>query len=417
MTRLLSLLLNLPLILLLLAAFGLGASLEPAPRVSAPPGATAADVERVRQLLRAQDPRDLAPGATAHLTLPERDLNLALGYLLRSRGGGAGRLDLGADQARAAFSWPLPAGPGDHYLNLGLDLNTDTGRARITGLRLGATHLPLDLDGDWLARRLLAWLGDADPGRTLTPLQQLHSHPGRLELAWRWDPEQLHQARDLALPAAERERVAEYRRWLDGVVRTGPGTLPVLLGDTFRRAAAASAEASPVAENRAALVALGLYALGRNLENPLPGRQLGGGFAGPGVTLRGREDLARHYLISAALAAAGDTALADAVGLYKELDDSRGGSGFSFIDLAADRAGTRLGQRATAGERPARRVQEALSAGLADGELLPSVADLPEGLQQDALAGRLGGPGAARFEQLRREIERRLDRLALYQTD
>ena len=35
----------------------------------------------------------------------------------------------------------------------------------------------------------------------------------------------------------------------------------------------------------------------------------------------------------------------DAIGVYKEVRDSRGGSGFSFNDMAANRAGTRFGLR------------------------------------------------------------------------
>ena len=65
------------------------------------------------------------------------------------------------------------------------------------------------------------------------------------------------------------------------------------------------------------------------------------------VTLRQRQDFTLHFLISAVIAAEAGTPLADAVGLWKELADARrGGSGFSFNDLAADRAGTRFGERA-----------------------------------------------------------------------
>ena len=65
------------------------------------------------------------------------------------------------------------------------------------------------------------------------------------------------------------------------------------------------------------------------------------------VTLQQRWDYPLHFLISALVAAEAGTPLADAVGLWKELTDARrGGSGFSFEDLAADRAGTRFGELA-----------------------------------------------------------------------
>ncbi|MGB7405054.1 MAG: hypothetical protein WA906_05150, partial [Pacificimonas sp.] len=60
------------------------------------------------------------------------------------------------------------------------------------------------------------------------------------------------------------------------------------------------------------------------------------------ATLGGRRDLAMHFILSAALATR-DAGLGQALGEWKELADSLpGGSGFSFVDLAADRAGTRL---------------------------------------------------------------------------
>jgi uncharacterized protein YfiM (DUF2279 family) len=60
--------------------------------------------------------------------------------------------------------------------------------------------------------------------------------------------------------------------------------------------------------------------------------------------LLGRYDSAQHFVISAALAAWAGEPAANAIGVYKEIDDSRRGSGFSFADLAADRAGTRFGE-------------------------------------------------------------------------
>lgn len=51
------------------------------------------------------------------------------------------------------------------------------------------------------------------------------------------------------------------------------------------------------------------------------------------------------------LAAYAGTPLADVVGLFKEMEDSRGGSGLSFNDIAADRAGTRMGELAVSQQR------------------------------------------------------------------
>ena len=51
------------------------------------------------------------------------------------------------------------------------------------------------------------------------------------------------------------------------------------------------------------------------------------------MLLNRRDDFPKHFIISAALAAHAGTPLSDAVGVYKEIADSRGGSGFSFGTL------------------------------------------------------------------------------------
>src|SRR5439155_12630756 len=63
-------------------------------------------------------------------------------------------------------------------------------------------------------------------------------------------------------------------------------------------------------------------------------------------TMRGRRDLAQHFVVSCALVAVVGESLAEAAGLFKEQQDARpGGSGFSFVDLNADLAGVALAMR------------------------------------------------------------------------
>src|SRR3546814_20196288 len=66
--------------------------------------------------------------------------------------------------------------------------------------------------------------------------------------------------------------------------------------------------------------------------------------------LHGRADTPKHWVLSAALTMFMDEKTGRAIGLWKELDDSLpGGSGFSFVDLAADMAGVRSGKAARGG--------------------------------------------------------------------
>ena len=124
----------------------------------------------------------------------------------------------------------------------------------------------------------------------------------------------------------------------------------------------------------------------------------------------GRQDTPQHLLVSAVLSAEGGAGLANVIGLYKEVADSKGGSGFSFNDLAADRAGTRLGQLAV---RDPLAFQARLAAGVQELDLLPVVADLPEALTQREFQARYGGVGGTAYKLMLQDIEARLDRLAL----
>ncbi len=101
--------------------------------------------------------------------------------------------------------------------------------------------------------------------------------------------------------------------------------------------------------------------------------------------------------------------LSDEAGLFKEeLDAGEGGSGFSFSDLLADRAGTLFALAATRDEQSARRMQDRLAAGFEIDEIFPPAADLPEGIPDPQLQAEYGGVGGERYKEVIREIERRL---------
>jgi hypothetical protein len=130
------------------------------------------------------------------------------------------------------------------------------------------------------------------------------------------------------------------------------------------------------------------------------------------VELGGRHDHALHFLLSALLAQGGHPLLADAVGLYKELSDvgDPRGSGFSFDDLAADRAGTEFGRLSR--QAPLQLVQR-LPQLRSDAFLMPSVQGLPGPLNAQQLKDQLGGVGSPRYQAWMAEVERRVQALPM----
>ena len=151
---------------------------------------------------------------------------------------------------------------------------------------------------------------------------------------------------------AERERLRAYSDRLVALVDAHvaavgerPLMLPQLLVPIFALARERSAAGgNPAQENRAAILTLALYTTGRGVvaivpaahDWPRPTRLL--------VTLGGRDDFPMHFMISAALAMEGTSPLVNAIGLAKEMADSRHGmlpatEWRTGMDLASPRHG------------------------------------------------------------------------------
>ena len=162
-------------------------------------------------------------------------------------------------------------------------------------------------------------------------------------------------------------------------------------------------------QNRATFVALAMYA-----TVPDAGRLAGDAatrigdcqFAHAKPLLAGRADLAAHWALSAALAVSLGDDIGSAMGEWKELSDSRpGGSGFSFVDLAADRAGLAVARRATDPETALLTADRLRKAGGED--LLPVRAlALSEGLSESAFIGKYQTLDSGQFAAAKARIDR-----------
>lgn len=125
----------------------------------------------------------------------------------------------------------------------------------------------------------------------------------------------------------------------------------------------------------------------------------------PLTTLQGRSDSPKHWSVSAALTVATGGHLAVAMGEWKELADSlsqsdylthNDRSGFSFVDLATDRAGFLAGRQLTSSSRLGAARARLLAAN--DGELLPiSATNLNDGMRNAEFVRRFGGTDDPRF--------------------
>lgn len=177
----------------------------------------------------------------------------------------------------------------------------------------------------------------------------------------------------------------------------------------------------PVFPNQAAILALGVI-LGEDAVAAVARRQVYPGHARERAAIRehvrihGRSDLSQHFWVSAALTVLSDPARALTVGLAKELKDSiPGGSGFSFVDMLANKAGIRFAVVATQNVDSARDLQRRLAKGVATADLFPAIDGFPEGLSQDAFRTEFGGLGGPETQRLFTEMDRRIAALPALQ--
>jgi hypothetical protein len=127
------------------------------------------------------------------------------------------------------------------------------------------------------------------------------------------------------------------------------------------------------------------------------------------VTLRGRRDLSQHFWVSAALAVLSDEERSITVGIAKEMMDATpGGSGFSFVDLMANRAGILFADAATRNPQSAHDMQLRIWNGVRIEDFCPDIRGLPEGISRDEFQAEYGGLGGVGTRKVVKEIQRRL---------
>lgn len=414
------LLFRLLLLLIFASPFAVAAlawyGLSEQPRVLTKSRLTHQDIAQAREILRRNDPRNLPAGSRHRLQLSQQNLNLAANYLLQ-RVNGRAAVAIETGLAYVDLTVRIPRLPMRPYLNISARLRAGDGPPELQELRIGRIAIP-DSAANWLAGALVRHLGRSrGVSLAVASVQALSLQPGRLGLLYEWHPELLQAVQADLIPADQRQAMEVYYRQLAELHAAGRGSrgsLGELLPSLFEQAALRSRHADPVMENRALLAVLGAWASRQGLDGLLPPAQRQGRLARFHLKLRRRTDLARHFLTSAALAANSDTALSDAIGLYKEISDSQGGSGFSFTDIAADRAGSRFGALATASPGQARSLQQRIAAGIAEADIMPAVGDLPEHMSAEQFQRRFGDVDSPAYRDMMADIEARIARLPLY---
>ena len=334
---------------------------------------------------------------------------------------------MGDATLRLRVSAGAPHLPDGLWANLEMTLAPSEDGLRVVAARIGRLGVPPALALGGLRLALDRALGDGLGTAAIDSVAGLRLAPPVVTVAFAFDEggrvaffDRLRARAREATGTTARERVyAQLARLHKGVERRRlprDGSMLPYVRQVLR-VAARSPAGTDREEARAALYALALYCgdpdFGQAISVTLPERMDGVGNGCQGTSLAGRDDLKRHFVISAGLYAATTGKAAFGVGELKELLDSDdGGSGFSFDDLAADAAGLRFAEAFLATPRAG---WPALLARLeSEADILPPLDGLPTGLSDTEFRDRYGDVDSPAYAGLVAEIRGRVEALPLY---
>lgn len=127
-------------------------------------------------------------------------------------------------------------------------------------------------------------------------------------------------------------------------------------------------------------------------------------------TIKKRHDLARHYAVAAMLVAISGRETAETLSMAKEVLDANGGTGFSFADLAADKAGIALAVQLLDGKKDLAELADKFSVEA----YVPAVSELPEGMTTMQFIDQYGGQNDERFQAVIQQIDKAIAELPAF---
>jgi hypothetical protein len=401
-------------LLALAAAFSL--AIEDHPRIDRQVILTPEHIGRAKQIIDAHR-YWVRPGMLAAANIASSDVDLAANYLAHRFGKGSAQVILADGNAVIRLSLPMATIPINGYINLAASVTEVDGKPQLQSVQVGKLMLP-DVLTQILALQFVDWLRQsAEYKAGLDSLKWVKLSRNELGIVYRWAGGFSKGMRASIIDKQERDRLLHYQSILAANSVRNEAVMPLsqILPPLVRVAAARSVNGDALAENRAVILVVAFHVLGVSLKRILPEAANWPRSAPQSITLDGRDDFAKHFMASAAIAAYADTMLSDAIGLYKEIEDSLHGSGFSFNDIAADRAGTKFGEKAVISEASAQQLQRQVVSGLKDADLMPLWSDLPEFMSEMEFKQRFGGIDAPAYQRMMQKIEQRVAALRVLQ--
>ncbi|MGR9087808.1 MAG: hypothetical protein ACU841_12150 [Gammaproteobacteria bacterium] len=377
------------------------------------------DISRARKIL--YEGSKIKPHELGTIELTESDLNLAGNYLLNRYIKSAVHIQLKNNKMRFNVTATLPENFLGKYLNISFRLGNDNVRELpgITKFKVGKLLLPA---------KLASLVIDAIVQHTslneyfilaTRPIKTVRIDENQITITYKSNAETLQQARDFLAQSTDNPAQTVYQKKLAEIIANHDPewrlSLAELLQPMFDLAYRRSTLETAIEENRLVILTVNDYVNKQGAAKLLAAdRPKPDGENQYAAFMYKRIDLAQHFIGSAALTASVSGQLARVVGEQKELSDADGGSGFSFIDLAADQAGTHFGELATSTPESARRIQKAMSAIKSYSDFMPDPRDLPEKMDADEFKKIYGEIDSPAYKEVLKRIDDRIRAAPIY---
>ncbi len=350
------------------------------------------DISNIKKQFSESNPFKRKRYGLKHVDFDEKTLNQAVHLAMNQFSQIPVSINLESGYANIRTSLKIPTESFSLYLNLDFDLVPTDQFFELENVIIGKFKIP-----NWIMKILAPYAMQSASNRypdymeLVSAIRKIDIKPQNVTVSYRWNNVVASRAqsftRDALLSAREQKLVSIYYAHLSDISRLTfwqKTSLDKIIRPMFQLARERTVNgANPVEENRAVILTLGLAATAvpiRHLIDIDKSKRVRN-VRFYRLTLRNRRDLMQHFLISAALTVSTDKGLTDAIGLSKEMEDSQGGSGFSFADLLADRAGVKFAETATAEKSNAIQLQDFMSRNeLKESDYMPSYKELPEAI-------------------------------------
>jgi len=349
------------------------------------------------------------------------------GFLQRAREQAKANVVFGENAIQIEISYAISTIFKPIFLNVIVVVPEGNG-VQIETFKLGSLPIP----GSWVLGgaeyAANAYTQSAVASQAIATVEQLDINPNRVNITLAPLDVLLSEFKNIKSSGGSEEsrlfkiKIAHYLRILDELdlkdIQQGRSgvSLAYYLQALMQEAQIMSKHSSPALENEAAIMALTIYA-----GSPRFAALIGDlsfaidriPTARPKPVLKNRGDLSLHFIFSAAIKLLSEKGVSVAVGEFKELmDRGQGGSGYSFIDLAADLSGAHFASLAV-DPYSADHVQEIIKLAPNEALFMSPIADLEEGMSKAEFESKYKQVDSPEYRQVVDTINQRIEALPI----